>query len=42
MRRPRTDEEEVYYEKPDISGGLEVEDYYIFIGAEDEDIDEEA
>jgi hypothetical protein len=35
-------DKEVYYKEPNLSGGIEGEDYNIFFGAEDEDIEGEA
>ena len=33
------EEEEIYYEEPDLSGGIEGVDYSIAYGAEDEGVD---
>jgi hypothetical protein len=37
-----TEDDEVYYEEPDLSGGIEGIDYIIEYGVNGDDIDEEA
>jgi hypothetical protein len=37
-----SDDEKVYYEEPDLLGGVEGKDYCIVFGAEDKDIDGDA
>jgi hypothetical protein len=36
------EDEEIYYEEPNLLGGIEKEDYIIVFGAEYKDLEEEA